>query len=109
MPYEVDKLIKKLDHSTPRGLNNWRDVGSRFELSDEALADLELEYKSGGSPVKGLTNLLHANYGTTLRTFVKVLQELGRKDIADDICLFYKNSKVITIEIENNSTLGSSV
>ena len=102
MPYEVDKLIKKLDHSTPRSLNNWCDVGSKFELSDEALADLELEYKSGGSPVKGLTNLLHA-------TFVKVLQELGRKDIADDICLFYKNSKVLTIKMENNSTLGSSV
>ena len=108
MPYEVNKLIKKLDH-TPRGLNNWRDVGRKFGLRDGDLDDLELEYKSGGSPVKVLTNLLYARYCTTLRTFVKVLQELGRKDIADGICLFYKKSKVLTIEIENNATLRSSV
>ena len=108
MPYEVDKLIKKLDH-TPRGLNNWHNVGRKFGLRDEDLDDLELEYKSGGSPVKLLTNLLHARHGTTLRTFVKVLQELERQDIADGICLFYKKNKVFTIEIENNSTLGSSV
>lgn len=108
MPYDVDKLIKRLDR-TRRVLNNWRDVGRKFELPDGDLDDLELEYKSGGSPVKCLIELLHVRHGTTLRTFVKVLQELKRKDIADDICLFYKNSEVLTIEIENNSTLGSSV
>lgn len=108
MPCKVDKLIKILDH-THRGLNNWRDVGRKFKLRDRDLDDLALEYKSGGSPVKSLTDVLHAKYATTLRTFVKVLQELERKDIADDICLFYKNSKVLAIEIRNNSTLGAFV
>ena len=102
-------LILKLDAIT-RGISNWYHVGRKFNVPEEDLKSAELEYRSTGSPTKVLINILHTKYSVTLRKFVTVLQEIGRNDIADGICLFYKKVKFLTTDrFKSSSTIESYV
>lgn len=108
LPYEVEKSIKRLDCRS-RGVSTWHDVGRKFNIPDEDLGQVELEYERRGSPMKSLIDILHTKHSTRLRELVTILLELGRIDIADDICSFYiRNQGLATIQNESNSSIESA-
>ena len=108
MPHKVEKLIKKLDCRS-KGVSYWYDVGRKFDIPDEDLEQVELEYERRGSPMKGVIDILHTKHSTKLRRLVKVLLELERNDIADGICDFYIGAQgLTTIQTESNSSVESA-
>ena len=82
-------------------------MGRKFNIPDEDLEQVELEYERRGSPMKTLIDILHTKHSTKLRELVIILLELGRKDIADDICSFYiRTHGLATIQSESNSSVS---
>ena len=110
LPYEVEKLIQKLDGRS-RGISDWYHVGRKLGVPVEDLKNAEIEYNfSTGSPTKVLIEVLRTKYNLNLRKFLTALQEVGRNDIAKDICVFYRNIVYLTTDrSKSNSTLESYV
>ena len=96
LPHEVEDVILKLDAKCPRTVKNWFDVGRKLGISPDDLNMIKREDdRQGGSPTKELLEkLLTQETVPTLRKFVAVLQEIGRHDIANGICEWYKNNNL---------------
>ena len=84
MDYNLQQyLVKKLDIQK-RGQANWYKVGIKFKIPRDYLKCLTLQYRrDGGSPTNCLLEVLETRgeEEPTVKDFVKVLRDLGRKDI----------------------------
>lgn len=82
-----EKVETKLNNRT-LGINGWRKVGEGMDVSMDHLDTFELEYqKIGGSPARALFNYITARSPDELtRTFVELLCQKDRNDIAKIIC-----------------------
>lgn len=110
LPYDVEKSICTLDTRT-RGISNWYDVGRHLGVPVKEMNSLEMEYNHHtGSPAKVLIEILRTKYCLQLQEFVRALQEVGRNDIAKEICSSYeKNEYLKNDRFTSSSTVESYV
>ena len=94
IPSEVEQIILKLD-GRKLSANNWYHVARTLGLSvDETDNIRREECREGGSPTLALLSKLTTWESViTLRQFVRVLHQLGRRDVSKLIFDFYRNGE----------------
>ena len=100
LPYYVEAILCKLD-AVSAGKNNWWHLGRKLNVPEEKLEMIKREdNREGGSPTTVLLTLLRTyEHVPTLREIVVVLQDLGRHDIAKDVCSWYRGEGTFQIGI----------
>ncbi|KAJ7323438.1 hypothetical protein OS493_031637 [Desmophyllum pertusum] len=89
--YGVDCILE-LDYISP-GVKDWHHVACNTQFHPRYISNIDIrtiEQDNGNSRTRALISKL-CTHDVSLKTFVDVLQELRRYDVANGIYTWYKN------------------